>query len=238
MLFSRKTEKVNARGLVFALMLAGVLPLASPPAARADSEDDAVRFRWAFVAMVGTGDRAVLEPIKNDRVLRTGDQFKMMLEPEQDCFLYVIYHNAQDGMKLLFPYTLDQFETNYERGRRYYIPMGDAWFELDQHVGRETFHLLASADRLTTLEQYFVDYETADAVTRSDLIRMISHEIQVLRKKHRELAAPAERPVAIGGAVRGIEARPANEPLDIAAFSEEISSGSGVVVRTYNIDHR
>lgn len=171
-------------------------------------------------------------------MLRSGDQFKMMVELENDCFVYVIYQNAQDGMKLLFPYTLNQFGTDYVKAKKYYIPMGDAWFELDQHAGRETFYLLASTERLSDLEGYFAEYENSDSVKRSDLIRSITEKIQTLSERHRELAAPAERPVPIGGAVRGIEAKPSDKDAEIGGLAQVMASNTGIVLRTFNIDHR
>jgi len=58
-----------------------------------------------------------------------------------------------------------------------------------------------------------------------------------LKKQHRELAAAAERPETIGGAVRGFEkAQGMNRP-DISVIAREISS-PGVIARTFTIEHQ
>ncbi len=110
--------------------------------------EDAVSFRWAFGAMVGQkGDRRLVA-ITRDTVLKTGDRLKLLLQLKNRCFVYLFYRTVEDDIFLLFPYTLQQFDTDYKTEKKYYIPKGGTWFELDRNVGLETFYLLASAKRL------------------------------------------------------------------------------------------
>jgi len=203
----------------------------------ASDADDGVHFRWAFGALVGSGGDRKLEPVTAEASLRSGDQFKMMVELKRPCYVYVIYHNSKDGVRMLFPYILDQIDTGYQVGKKYYIPQGDAWFELDQHVGRESFYLLASVRRLTGLEDLFREYETDDPAKRSEIIKKILEEIRLLKKQHRELAAPAERPVSIGGVIRGLEVPQGGAFPDVGALADDIAS-AGYVARTYSIEHQ
>jgi hypothetical protein len=196
-----------------------------------------VKFRWAFGALKESGTEATLEAVGSNSVLRTGDQLKMMVELESDCFVYVIYHNSQDEIKLLFPYSLEQLSADYQQQRKYYIPVSDRWFELDQHVGRETFYLLASVKRLDNLEKLLIQYGSADPARKSELTGQILDEIQTLKKQHRELAAVAERPETIGGAVRGFEKAQGMNPPDISIVAKDISA-PGFVARTFTIDHQ
>ena len=198
---------------------------------------EVIGFRWAFGALLGNNNERKLERVAEEATLKTGDQFKMMVELEKPCFVYVIYYNSKDGVKMLFPYDINQFQTDYQVAKKYYIPQGDAWFELDQHVGRETFHLLASAQRLTAMEELFNEYETADAAKRSELIKRILYEIQSIKNINRELAAPAERPGPIGGAIRGMEKIQGNNLPDVASIAEDIAC-TGSIARTYNIEHQ
>lgn len=200
--------------------------------------DNTVHFRWAFGALLmGSGSDRKLEPVTGEASLRSGDQFKMMVELKRPCYVYLIYHNNKDGVRMLFPYILDQFNTDYQVGKKYYIPQGDAWFELDQHVGRENFYLLAAGQRLTSLEGLFQEYETDDPAKRSEIIKKILEEIRLLKKQHRELAAPAERPVPIGGVIRGLEIPQGGAFPDVAALADDIAS-AGYVARTYSIEHQ
>ncbi len=198
---------------------------------------ETIKFRWAFGALHQSEVEMKLEALGSNSALKTGDQLKMMVELESDCFVYVIHHSSQDEIKLLFPYTLKQLTTDYQQQRKYYIPEGDRWFELDQHVGRETFYLLASRERLVGLERRFELSESADSSRKAELSKEILDEIRTFKKQHRELATAAERPETIGGAVRGFEkAQGMNRP-DIAVIANEISA-PGFVARTFTIDHQ
>ena len=127
------------------------------------SSDPEVIFRWAFAAMSGQDGKQSMLPVTQDMALKSGDQLKMMVELERRCFVYIFHHNQQDGIKMLFPYALQQFEGDYQPNRRYYIPRGDVWFRLDKNPGREVFYLIASAKRLDELEKAYLRYNSAEA---------------------------------------------------------------------------
>lgn len=205
------------------------------PDARA--EEETINFKWAFGALAGLGKDQKFEAITKDAVLKTGDRFKMMVELHKECFVYVIHHNAQGELSMIFPYSPQQFDTDYKVSKRYYVPRGDGWFELDQHLGRETFYLLASGQRLLHLEDLFGQYGSSDAGKKSETANLILDELRILKKQHRELATQAERPLTIGGTIRGIEKAQETTPPDISAISEEIRS-SGFVARTFAIEHQ
>ena len=120
--------------------------------------EDAVSFRWAFGAVVGSTDDRRLVAITRDTVLKTGDRLKLLLQLKNRCFVYLFYRTAEDEIYLLFPYTLKLFESDYKTGEKYYIPKGKTWFELDKNVGLETYYLLASAKRLHQLEALYRKY--------------------------------------------------------------------------------
>jgi hypothetical protein len=219
------------------LMLLLVILVSWPVGAWGAGAQEMVKFRWAFGALSQTETEFKLQPIGSSSVLKTGDQLKMMVELETDCFVYVIHHSSQGDIKLLFPYSLKQLATDYQQQRKYFIPEGDRWFELDPHVGHETFYLLASTKRLESLERLFEPYEKADSTGKTEFSKQVLDEINTLKRQHRELTAAAERPETIGGAVRGFEkAQGMNRP-DVAVIASEISAPS-FVARTFNIDHQ
>lgn len=230
---SRKTGKLQrCLWLFFTILL--VVP---PAVARCAEEQAPVKFRWAFGALTEDGADLKLEALGTRSTLKTGDQLKMMVERQSDCYVYVIHHSSQDAIRLLFPYDLNQLADDYLQEKKYYIPQSDRWFELDQHSGPETFYLLASATRLEGLERLLSQYDRAESAKKADLSRQILDEIHTLKRQHRELAAAAERPETIGGAVRGFEkAQGMNRP-DISVIAREISA-SGFVARTFTIEHQ
>ncbi len=201
------------------------------------SQDPEVDFRWAFAAMSVQDGKNSMRPVTQDMTLKSGDQLKMMVELQRRCFVYLFHHNQDDGLKLLFPYALQQFEGDYQPNRRYYVPRGEAWFRLDQNPGREVFYLIASSKRLGELEKAYLRYDSAEATFKAETAKALLDQIRELRREHRELTSPAERPVPIGGALRSVEKVEDPHRFDIAAFADEVLS-TGFVARTYTIEHK
>ena len=199
--------------------------------------EDAVSFRWAFGAMIGSKDDRRLVAITRDTVLKTGDRLKLLLQLENRCFVYLFYRTAEEEISLLFPYKLTLFDTGYKTGEKYYIPKGKTWFELDRNVGLETFYLLASAKRLHQLEALYRKYDSVSGEEKKKLGKQLLAEIRKIKRKHRKLATPAERPIAIGGNVRGVVKDEQSAFPDIDPIASEVST-SNFYGKTFTIDHQ
>lgn len=197
-----------------------------------------VDFRWAFAVFSTQDGKNTVRPVTQDLVLNSGDRLKMMVELQRRCYVYLFHGNSREGLKLLFPYTFQQFAADYQPNRKYYIPRGEGWFKLDGNPGEEVFYLLASAERLNSLEEAYLRHESAvGAQQKADSAKAVLDLIRALRREHRELAAPAERPVPIGGAVRGVQKIDDAVRFDVAAFADEILS-TRFVARTFTIEHK
>jgi hypothetical protein len=199
--------------------------------------EDAVSFRWAFGAVIGPTDDRRLVAITRDTVLKTGDRLKLLLQLKNRCFVYLFYRTAEDEIYLLFPYKLKLFDTGYKTGEKYYIPKGKTWFELDKNVGLETFYLLASAKRLHQLEALYRKYDSVAGEEKKKLAKQLLAEIRKIKRKHRTFAAPAERPIAIGGNVRGVVKDKKSAFPDIDPIASEVSA-SNFYSKTFTIDHK
>jgi hypothetical protein len=221
------------RILVLAVMSASLL-YASGKAD--DQAGDTITFRWTFGAMVGLEQGRKFLPITADTALKTGDQLKFMLELHKTCFVYLIYQSSQGDMSLLFPYQRNQSGSDYELQKMYYIPQDDNWFELDDRRGTETFYLIASISRLIELEELFQKSAPGAEVNRSQA-ELIRTRIEDLKKKHRTLTASAERPVPIGGNVRGISKDEQTKTPDMGAVAIEVSA-KDFYCRTFTIEHK
>ena len=199
--------------------------------------EDRVSFRWAFGAMVGSTDDRRLVAITRDTVLKTGDRLKLLLQLKSRCFVYLFYRTAADEIYLLFPYTLKLFDTGYRTGEKYYIPKGKTWFELDKNVGLETFYLLASAKRLPQLEALYTEYDSVVGEEKKELAKQLLAEIRKIKRKHRKFVTSAERPIAIGGNVRGAAKDVHSCFPDIDPIASEVST-SNFYGKTFTIDHK
>jgi uncharacterized protein DUF4384 len=187
--------------MVMSLMTPGLLGTASAQA----SDEDKVSFVWGFEARVAEGKITKQVSVKEDMTLKTGDQLKMFVELRKPCFVYVIHHGARGEIQRLFPYDIQQFTTDYQTSKMYEIPPHDAWFRINEQAGRETFYLVASAQRLTDLEQLLATYAAAQPAEQPLAATNIVAELRNLLKQHRSSVKPG-RPVPIAGNMRkGIE---------------------------------
>jgi len=200
--------------------------------------DGDICFYWAFGAIVRSTQGSRLVPIESDAPLKTGDRFKIMLELQKKCFIYVIHQNPQGGFQLLFPYNLKQVPADHGVDKRFYIPRGDIWFELDEQRGIETFYLMASAERLNVLEKFFRDYDRAEQNAEKEAFEeSILAEIRRVRVEHRQLKAQPERPVQIVGNLRGLESDQRLLKPDIASIAVQVSAKK-FFSRIFTIDHK
>ena len=187
--------------IVLSLTVPGLPGTASAQA----SDDNNVNFVWAFEALVAEGNVTKKVPIKEDMKLKTGDLLRMFVELRKVCFVYVIHHGAGGEIQRLFPYDMQQFTTDYQTSKTYEIPPNNAWFRINEQAGLETFYLVASAQRLTDLEQLLATYTAAPPAEQPQAATNILAELRNLLKQYRASVKPG-RPVPIAGNMRkGIE---------------------------------
>jgi len=196
-----------------------------------------VSFEWAFGTLSGSDAEPKLAAITRDTTLSSGDELKMMVKLNQECFVYVIHESPAGGISLKFPYDLKQFTTDYKTGKNYYVPKGRPWFKLDTTTGRETFYLLASTDRLLDLETLLEKYKNAGAPEKPSFAKEIIGEIRNVRKHYKTFTTFAERPISIGGNVRNLTKDEAARRPDVAQIATEISANN-FYGKTFTIDHR
>src|SRR5688500_17477306 len=112
-----------------------------------------IRFLWAFGALSWAGHARTFTAITDDVSLRTGDEIKFFVSRVTACYIYVLHEDPRNQMTLLYPSQHSFAEGPAPVGSEQYIPSGHAWLELDANTGIERIYLIASASRLTTLEE-------------------------------------------------------------------------------------
>jgi hypothetical protein len=194
-----------------------------------------ISFLWAFVARTGARDTKPVA-ITQDTTRHTGDQFRMIVQLQTPCFVYVLHSSknkegAESDVTWLFPYNKPQFVTDYQTGQRYDIPPRGAWYSLSPPAGRETIYLLASAQRLSDLEALLAaSAAAASPAQRPQLTARILAEIRAPRQV-RPSPTSGERPVRIGGSVR-VDAH----GKDLEDFAVEISA-QHFYSKTFTLEH-
>lgn len=197
--------------------------------------DDNVNYKWSFVAKVGTGDHRRLTTVSRDTALTSGEEFKMMVNLQKKTFVYVIYKSSKNEISVLYPYS---FEGQMELEKNFYIPKGRSWFKLDKNTGDETFYILASAERLTDLENTLNQYTAAAQEKKKDLAAEVVSVVKDIKKKYRAYSTLAERPISIAGNVRGTNTNSVDiDRIDIATLATEISANN-FYSKTITIEHK
>jgi hypothetical protein len=214
-----------------------VLGLTSGAGLAGDAPSHRIHFLWGFGAHTSVNGKETLIPINRDTVLHTGDRFKMFIDLKEKCYIYVLYKDPNGNLNLLFPDSLSQYNSSNLFSTPYTIPRGHSWFRFDDQTGLETFHLLASKKRLTTLESLLSEYQRTANPGKTALGQKIDKEIRLLKKKRLNLKSKPVKPVQIAGRTRGVNK---GEDLDMQGLSStavEISA-ENFFAKTYTIDHR
>ena len=193
-----------------------------------DSKGSGIGFRWAFAAITGADDNRHFLSVQRDTVLYSGDQFKIMIQLQDSCYVYVLHRGPNDAVQLMYPPELP-LKLGEQLHLRNFIP-AEGWYKFDDQTGKERFYLLASAAPLTELEKMISQHSKADSTAQPSLAGGIVKEIRRLRKERTELSSVAERSVTIAGNLRGDSDRIVESAVEISA--------PAFYAKTITIDHR
>ncbi len=221
--------------LVAAFVLTGSSPGPGPASTPAIQEQANIGFQWAFGAVVGKDRKFV--SITHDTTLSTGEEVKMLVQLTKECYVYVLHYGSNGEIDLLFPYSFRQFQTDYETGKNYFIPKGRDWSRLDKNTGRETFFIVASTERQLDLEAKVGDYLAADASKKEGLAKAIVSNVRDLRRKYTTFATIAEKPLTIGGNIRGTDKVETSRRPDVTTIATEVTARN-FYSKTITIDHQ
>ena len=163
-------------------------------------------------------------------------RLKLFVEPKAELYFYLVHLSSQGDLTPLFP--VGSKPARIAPGSQVFLPEGSQWFELDAHPGSEKFFMLVSAERLERLEELCSRHLTLkDKSEVQSSADAIQNEIKHLRQQYKPLSAPAEKPVRIGGSVRG--QTPSGAPVvpDVTPLAAEVTA-AGFYSRIFSIDHR
>lgn len=205
--------------------------------AQSPSQPGDMQFLFAFGAVTGPEGKQKVIAVQNETLLRSGDRLKLFIEPKSAVHLYLLHLSAEGEIVFLYPG--EGQSAIILPGVALHIPDVSNWFQLDTHTGQEKFFLIVSAQPLQRLENLYAQHVTLKEKTAlQSSTESILNEIKQLRLKHRDLSAPAEKPVRIGGSLRGQKPKDASIFPDVTSLASEISAPGGFYGRTFTIDHR
>lgn len=213
-----------------------ILIVLSPAAAQAEtSSPDTIEVSWVLAGMESDADPPYMTNIPTKAALRTGDKIKMYLKTHRKCFFYIFHQTSGGRMLLLFPPSLPS--EAIASGVQLTIPEGDKWFQLNNQAGTESFHVLIAHAALRTIETFYEAHRQDTEDNGLSTVRLLLM-IEQLRNDQRPLTSNAERPLAVGGTLRGGEAINTEATLEQLDRLAEYINTSKVFCRTYMIEHQ
>ncbi len=106
-------------------------------------------------------------PPKKAIALTSADNYRLLLEPAQDCYLYVFQWTSSHTLVKLFPNeTYSPVQNSLRRGQTLHLPSEPNWFYLGENEGQERLYVIASVQALQDLEYLYTRYDQADDAAR------------------------------------------------------------------------
>ena len=195
---------------------------------------DKIVVRWVMAGIEKDADLTRLVSIPQETILRTGYKIKMYLKVFHHCFFYLFHQGPEGQLRLIYPVSLPS--EGLVSGTQLTVPQSDQWFELDGQTGTETFHVLVSSTPLHSIETLYEDYRQREAENGYQAARIIS-AIKRLRNQQRSLTSKAERPIPLGGTVRGDFGNITESTEKLLDNLAENIVIDNVFCRTYTIEH-
>ncbi len=110
-------------------------------------------------------DAGYFKALKENTPLHSGDAYKIIFTPNENCYVYIFQVDSANKLYRLFP--MQRFGNNVfnnenpvQAGKTYHIPHQNKSFVLDQQTGTEAIYFMASHQRDVVLENQYQIYST------------------------------------------------------------------------------
>lgn len=181
-----------------------LLCIAAPAGDAQGKGGELLSLKWAFIRLEEGGQRRVLD-FSASPVVRAGDQLQVYIEPLTRMHAYLFLFDSRRDLSLLHP--PDPRSPPAQAGQGgVTLPGDEQFFTIDEKTGEEQFFLLASAIRLSRLEDLTAAWlkkpGSAEAKAR------VLEEIKEQRRRHSSLTAAVEKGVPMAGTFQSRAIRP------------------------------
>ncbi|KOR33059.1 hypothetical protein TI05_03285 [Achromatium sp. WMS3] len=96
------------------------------------------------------------QELKNGDTLRTGDRFTIHVTVNRDLYLYLYHFDATGTVTEVLSYSGKG--NHFKTGDNFILPSSDENFELDDNIGTETIHAIASLSPQLNLVRLYKDH--------------------------------------------------------------------------------
>ena len=185
---------------------------AGPSSETERKENTNLDFKWAVLRLNPSNQYEVLNDLKRPQ-LSSEDLIKIYIQPITNAYVYVYLLDSRNELQLIFPGSLDFFDSDYKFGEDYYIPIGEKnFFAIDEHKGTEKLYLLASVERLKELESLTREFSNASGGKKITAKAEVLKEIKGLKTRFSKSSSSSEKPIPIAAAfrTRGLESSTGN----------------------------
>jgi hypothetical protein len=123
--------------------------------------------------------------------LTSADNYRLLLEPIGDRYVYVFQLTSTGVLVELFPNeTYSSAQNPLRQGQTYYLPPEPNWFYLGQDEGEERLYVIASAQPMQGLEDLYTQYDQAnDGADKQQALSTLLSALEIVEEDHPEEAA-------------------------------------------------
>ncbi|MDP6546427.1 MAG: DUF4384 domain-containing protein [Phycisphaerae bacterium] len=209
-----------------------------PSAAPASGELPPLALRYELVSPGAAGDVR----LGDGSTVRSGQRFKIRLQPNSDCFLYVLLYDSSGKASVLFPHRKIRIGNEVRGAVSYEIPQATKWYWFDEKPGTETFYIVASYTPMRSLDAIVAKMEQAGG-QQTRLARSARKEIdEVIVRGMSPTGSKGYRPKGYGIAKRGVggvvDAGFGSQRRTDTSRVDNVVTGHATVVKKVTLLHR
>ena len=210
-----------------------------PAKTDAGGELPPLAIRYELISPGAAGERRLAD----GATVRSGQKFKIRVQPNSDCHLYVLLYDSQGQAGVLFPHRKIGLSNAVRGGVSYEIPEAAKWYWFDKRPGVETFYLVAGYTPLTNLDSLLAKMQATAGHQHVKLARQARTEIDTaITRGMSRATAGAYRPKGFQVVDRGVggvvDLGPGASRPAAAPSADDIAVGLATVVKKVTLHHR
>jgi hypothetical protein len=130
-------------------------------------------------------------PFEDTITLTSDDNYRLLLEPAKDGYIYAFQLTSSGTLVKLFPQeAYSSIDNPLQEEQVYYLPAEPNWLYLDQAAGEERLSIIASTQPLTELEDLYTRYvREKDKAEKQAILSALLTQLENLVEASAETAA-------------------------------------------------
>ncbi|MDM8567943.1 DUF4384 domain-containing protein [Thiotrichales bacterium HSG1] len=128
-----------------------------------------------------SGGKGNPKTLNNNGVLHSGDYYKIIFTPTENCYIYIFQLDSANQLFRLFPMqsfgevVVNNFNP-IKANKTYHIPSKNQSFELDSQIGFETIYFVATRQQDIVLEKQYQIMQQADTGFKQQMQKQVQQQ--------------------------------------------------------------